>query len=548
VIIMTSIRALWIIAVGLAVVSILAGGGLIVSLQDEEETASSLIVTLSYSDGKVACIDAGFASDGRLVEHKIKTTRVARGPSWLAVSPDGAASYVVSWDAEALTVVDNAQCTGIRALTFGSSLYAVAFRPDGAAAYIIDAQGKRIIALDTGDLVNPQLITFISLPGARAPRGLTFSPDSRWAYVSDTESDTVWKLDAQSHRLEEVLHTGGQCSAYVKSSNFGRWVYVADRCESRVYAYDVASETFTPIQLSGSSGAWFIAFTPADEAAFVSQTEPRQGFSSGKISVIDVAQKKEVKVIDVSQVAAQMASSFTSGKGLGQGGRFEPAGLDVLSSAGEPLILTVFPFQAVETISMVPFTISLDPELIDEGDTYGISTGLLRPFMGEVFQSSCCEEADHGPIADEVKREPSRGETKGLTLKITVPFRYKFVCREQKKGRCRGIIKLSDFKGQWQKYKENQPAEAIKPDHQRVSSISLIGKKPGIKALGLTLKCNRKCDGKTVEGKAKVTITVVFNDIRKDEHVKGKISFEVKPSGCELSPPSTYEVEVDTGG
>lgn len=433
---MRSLRALRVIGIGLAFAAILAGGGLLVGSQTGQEGQPSLIVTLSYPDSMVACIEALFAADGRLIKHTVKTTPVGQGPSWLDISPDGTVTYVVNWDAKSLTVIDNAKCVGVRALTFGGNLYAGAFRPDGAAFYAIDAENKRIIVLDTKDLTNPQMLTQISLPGSRSPRGLAFHPDGQWAYVSDTETDTVWVLDAVNHRLQETLHTGGQCSAYVKASNSGQWVYVSDRCLSRVYAYETATKTFTAIQLSGNSGAWFSTFEPNDLVAFVSQTDPRRNISSGKISIIDVAQKKEIGTIDVSRGATAVTLASLAGEVLSSGPtEFVPADLEVLSLGDARGVLTVFPFLAETPMLGVPITLRTDP-------TGAISVeaappfrwpplpGLSRPFTGTFFASCDCESAS---ITAKEKKDGTQynydPNKEILTITITITTKRIISCK-----------------------------------------------------------------------------------------------------------------------
>jgi DNA-binding beta-propeller fold protein YncE len=236
---MHSLRTLRIVGIGLAFAAILASGGLPVGSQSGQEGQSALMVTLSYPDNKVAFIDLRFAPDGKLIDRKVTTVDVPQGPSGLDISPDGLFTYVVSFDASALAVLGNTTRQLIKtvSLGFGVNPYAVAFRPDGQVAYTVNGGTRNITVIDA---INHAVLTNIALPGARSPRGLDFHPDGKLAYVSDTETDTVWVLDAVSHRLQETLRTGGQCSAYVKASNSGKWVYVKER-ERRCFEFSPSS-------------------------------------------------------------------------------------------------------------------------------------------------------------------------------------------------------------------------------------------------------------------------------------------------------------------
>jgi hypothetical protein len=396
---MRSLRALRIVGIGLAFAVILASGGLPGGSQSGQEGRPTPIVTLSYPDSKVACIEAQFAPDGKLISQTAKTATVAQGPSWLDIYDP--VTYVVSWDAKALTILDHARCTVIRTLTLGGNLYAGAFRPDGAAFYAIDAENKRIVVLNSSDLTNPQLLTYISLPGASSPRGLAFHPNGQLAYVSDSDKDTVYVLDAVNHRLQETLHTGGQCSAYVKASNNGEWVYIADRCLSRVYAYETATKTFTPIQLPIDTGAWFIAFEPNDRFAFVSPVDPRRQTYTDKISVIDVAQKMHIGTIDLSGVGAATRTSSDASTAAAQLERFAtaayaPAGLEVIPLSEETIMLVVFPFLEGTPVRGVPLRITADAiEFLPPSMWPPI--GLSRPFIG-VFSKCWCREIRIEPV------------------------------------------------------------------------------------------------------------------------------------------------------
>jgi len=430
-----------ILAIGLGVLLLLLlslGGGLPGSLSDpgalraqgqEQEASPIFFVTLSYPDSRVACVEALLSPEGRLLDYTVKTAPVARGPSWLAIHPNADVTYVISYDTGALTVIRNEDCRGIRALSLGTNLYAMAFRPDGEVAYLLDIKNNRLLVLDTQDPLNPRRVATVPLTGAKAPRGLTVG---QFVYVSDTEQDRVWKIDPRSHRVVEVLRTGGRCSAYVAvnpASEEGlEEVWVSDRCESVVYAYDPIAGQFTRIPLSSRSGAWFIAFTPLGEVAFVSQTDPRRGISSGKVSILDVQQKREIGVIDLSEGVAIGPGSATQGVALASlgGGEPAPAGLDVLlvsSSLGgeaffsKTLALLISPFRRGSPSLLVPIALQTDPEgaisPINVGLLQEFSVGLERPFFSTFWGCSCKEL--------EVSSAPLDADVKGIEGRLILP-------------------------------------------------------------------------------------------------------------------------------
>jgi DNA-binding beta-propeller fold protein YncE len=300
---MRSLRALRIVGIGLAFAAILASGGLPGGSQAGQQELPPFIVTVSYPDNAVAFID--LLPDGRTT---VTQVTVAQGPIGLAVHPERSFTYVVSWDANVLTVIDNKtrRAVGTVSLGEGANPYSVAVRPDGRAVYVVLAGIKQVAVLDTSDAGNPRPLTRIALPGSQAPRNIafSFSLERQRAFISDSESGQIQIIDAITHQRIGQLDTGGRCAIGVKVSNFGHWLYVADRCLSTIYAIEVESlssarPAITPIPLSPRSGAWYIAFSPDDRFAYVSLTEPRNNTSSGQIAIIDTEQKRQIGTIAV---------------------------------------------------------------------------------------------------------------------------------------------------------------------------------------------------------------------------------------------------------
>jgi DNA-binding beta-propeller fold protein YncE len=300
---MRSLRTLRIVGIGLAFAAILASGGLPVGSQAGQQELPPFIVTVSYPDNAVAFID--LLPDGRTT---VTQVTVAQGPIGLAVHPERSFTYVVSWDANVLTVIDNKtrRAVGTVSLGEGANPYSVAVRPDGRAVYVVLAGIKQVAVLDTSDAGNPRLLTRLALSGSQAPRNIafSFSLERQRAFISDSESGQIQIIDAITHQRIGQLDTGGRCAIGVKVSNFGHWLYVADRCLSTIYAIEVESlssarPAITPIPLSPRSGAWYIAFSPDDRFAYVSLTEPRNNTSSGQIAIIDTEQKRQIGTIAV---------------------------------------------------------------------------------------------------------------------------------------------------------------------------------------------------------------------------------------------------------
>jgi DNA-binding beta-propeller fold protein YncE len=244
--------------------------------------------------------------------------------------------------------------------------------------YVVLAGIKQVAVLDTSDAGNPRPLTRIALPGSQAPRNIafSFSLERQRAFISDSESGRIQIIDAINHQRIGQLETGGRCAIGVKVSNFGRWLYVADRCLSTVYAIEVESlssarPAITPIPLSPRSGAWYIAFSPDDRFAYVSLTEPRENISSGQIAIIDTEQKRQIGTIAV--------------------GGF-PAGLQ----SWHALLFIFNPQSSIQRVSLDPAT----------GAAIGflppISTGLTKELIGH-FITLCCGKWKWARVGKELK-------------------------------------------------------------------------------------------------------------------------------------------------
>jgi YVTN family beta-propeller protein len=295
---MRSLRALRIFGIGLAFVAILASGGLPVGSQSGQEEPPPFILAANYADNSVSFID--------LIARQVVTNiPVCQGPIGIDVHPSRLYAYVACWDSGAVSVISTAERRGVFTMSLGGNPYSVAFRPDGDVAYVVDGGRNNIVVIDSRNVARPQVLTRISLP-AKAARNIDFTPDGLQAYVSDSESGQVWVIDAMEHKLQATLNTGGRCVVGIKVSNFGEWVYGADRCLATVYAIKRETGAITPIPIAEAPGVWHIAFSIDDELAYVTETEPRQNVSSGKISVIDVKNQKVVRKIEVGGLPAKI--------------------------------------------------------------------------------------------------------------------------------------------------------------------------------------------------------------------------------------------------
>jgi len=391
---MRSLSALRMLGIGLAFAALLASGGLPVSSQTGTEELGSFIVTASFPDNTVAFVDL-------LPGGGTSVTRVAvpDGPIGVAIHPSRLFTYVVSWTANTMTIIDNHTRGIVRTVNLGvgANPYSIAFRPDGTA-YVVSAGHKTLDVYDAQLAAdNPWPLRTVVLEEPVAPRNVAIAPNGRLVAVSDSESGRIQIIDAVTQRWFSSLDIGGQCAVSVQFSYSDRWLAVGDRCLSTVSIIDLetigsSEPSIETIPMSPKSGVWHLAFSPDDRFLFASLTEPREGTSSGEISVIDMEEKRQVGTIKV--------------------GGF-PAGLQVIVRTPDPgdretwhYVLLVFNPQG--SIQWIPINIETGVPI---GPSRSIPTGLSKNLVGvPVCDGLFCREADTAPVLPRCTRFSQMGE------------------------------------------------------------------------------------------------------------------------------------------
>ena len=175
---------------------------------------------------------------------------VARHSSSIAVSPDGAAVYVVNADADSVSVIDTASRRTVRELALGASPPA----PDAAGRYE-PRVGPRALALSpgagrlyvtgqrSGDLtvidLNPLRVTH-RVRVCAEPVGVLVSPDERAVYVACAMDAAVVRVDALTRAVTGAARTPDKPWSLAWSGD-GRALYASHLLGPGVSAIDPSS-------------------------------------------------------------------------------------------------------------------------------------------------------------------------------------------------------------------------------------------------------------------------------------------------------------------
>jgi YVTN family beta-propeller protein len=213
----------------------------------------------------------------------LATIEVARDPHEVAVTPDGAISYVVSSVGERVAIIDNGSMT-VRE-TFTHPEFAFPHHVD------FDADGNLWLASTLANKVfvfsRPDHAPLAVIPtGQHSSHMLAFTPDRSRVYVPNIRSNSLTLIDAAERRvLRHVLVGKGPEGVAVHPS--GAFLYVAAQHEDVVEVISTQTHELLAREGVGSMPVR-MAFSPDGRYAFVANNK------TNDVSVVDVASLWEV--------------------------------------------------------------------------------------------------------------------------------------------------------------------------------------------------------------------------------------------------------------
>jgi YVTN family beta-propeller protein len=204
------------------------------------------------------------------------------------------AGQIAVMDTETFKVVDN--------LGAGKNPVRVLLQPDARLLWVgnnaaeADASGVTVIDTDSG-----QRVAFIAT--GTGHHEITFSADSRHAFVSNRNAGTVSVIDVATRTIVKTLATGAQPLSIAHSALSGA-VYVADGKDGRVTVIDGRTlEIAARIALKPGLGP--LRITPDGRYALVLNPQEDQ------VHVIDVASNEPVQDIAIAGQPFQLTFSKT---------------------------------------------------------------------------------------------------------------------------------------------------------------------------------------------------------------------------------------------
>ncbi len=135
---------------------------------------------------------------------KDQLLKVGATPKYLAVSPDGRVLVVANWCSYSVSIIDVATGEELRRIeNVGPYPRGITFDPRSRTAYVAIMGGTEIVKID----LESYRLRRIRDVGPQ-PRHLVMSPDGRFLYVSLDEGGGVIKIDTETERIVDRVQTG----------------------------------------------------------------------------------------------------------------------------------------------------------------------------------------------------------------------------------------------------------------------------------------------------------------------------------------------------
>jgi YVTN family beta-propeller protein len=219
------------------------------------------------------------------------------GSDWI-MSRDGKRLYVSLPKANQVAVVDTDAFKVEKYIDVGENPSRIALQPDGAYVWVGNDAGEGreggVTVIDT-----VAVMPIATLPTGHGHHEITFTSDSRYAYVTNRSGGTVSVIDVRERKKVNDLKTG-PTPISLDFSALGRAVYLADGRDGTVSVVDVArNEVAAKIDLKPGLGP--LKFTPDGRWGFA--LNPKES----DVAVIDASTNRVAHTIPVGKGPFQIA-------------------------------------------------------------------------------------------------------------------------------------------------------------------------------------------------------------------------------------------------
>ena len=217
----------------------------------------------------------------------VATIPVGKGPTRIALMPDGSVAYVTNAFSDSVSVIDLSSNVVVDSISVGDEPRGVAFTPDGMKAYVTNQSSETVSVIDTSSRRASG-----SIPVGRGPLQVAVTPDGHWAYVSTATELKV--IDVDSDTVAATLPTGEDPSGLAIAPDGGE-VWVINRVSGTATVVDTATRAVVDTVDVGPSPLC-IAFAPDAKTAYIGNNPG----DHDSVRVIDAKTRSPLACIFVS--------------------------------------------------------------------------------------------------------------------------------------------------------------------------------------------------------------------------------------------------------
>lgn len=221
----------------------------------------------------------------------------SRGEDW-ALSRDGKRLYVSMPLVNEIAVIDTTTWKVLTNIDAGSRPTRVRLQADEQYLWVgNDANAAEQSGVTVIDTV--QLTVAAKLPTGAGHHDIALSPDDRFAFVTNQQSDTVSVLDVATLRKIKDLPTG-RAPVHIAFSSQSQALYVSCEADGKITIIDLARQSILK-HLETDPGITTIRFAPGGRYGFVAHP------TANVVSIFDAATNQRLQTVRVGKAPDQIA-------------------------------------------------------------------------------------------------------------------------------------------------------------------------------------------------------------------------------------------------
>lgn len=216
-------------------------------------------------------------------------------PRRIAMQPDGRRVWVGLDGTTQVAVIDTSTRQITEKIPVGEGLHQIAFTADSRFAYVTNSKSDTLTAIDA-----IKMTRIADIDTSKTPVAITYGPASNLIYVSAVNSDVIDVLDPDKQRIVKHIPVDSRGVVALSFEPGGRYLFAVNQLTSTVQVIDSATHTIVT--------AASVVKEP-DQVIFSDRFAYVRGLGSEKFSLMDVGALKEGQISSLDIQAGRLPPS-----------------------------------------------------------------------------------------------------------------------------------------------------------------------------------------------------------------------------------------------